>query len=203
MNRITVLSLISLVMIISSSLAGAAILIDDGSGSIRRTSTKRAKNGYQFRQQRRVGVSSVASGAYGVAGLQFNLNFSEDISFATGFGLGSGFQSFNLKLKSVIAGRRFLPYVAAGYARWYTTTTNNGGVNKSTPGFLAKRFLSEEERKSGEFAENLLYPAIGVEYVQLDGSWSGFSIAAEILMLLDIDDFASAPTGAIAMGYYF
>jgi len=164
--------------------------------------SKIASDGLSLRSKRKVGVGMSAMGAYGVTGVHLELNFTPKISAVTGFGLGNGYQTFNFQLKQVIGGVSFLPYVAAGYARWYTTGDELKRFNETSPEFLGKRFLNSTE-KQGRFAENIIYPSAGVQFLKLDGDWAGFSVAAEFLFLIDIDDLVSAPAGSLHVGYFF
>jgi len=172
------------------------------SSSVQRVTSKIAHNSSEFRALRKVGIGLSAAGAQGVVGSTIELNFTSEVSLATHFGLGDSYQSFGLSLKRIIAGRSFAPYISGGFARWYTVR-EGGPINNSTPGFLADRFLTEKQKAEGKFSRTMIYPALGIQYLQLDGSWAGMSFFAEVLMLLDIDDFHSAATGGMGMMYYF
>lgn len=180
-----------------------AILIEDEGRAVSKTSVSAAADGMSFRKQRRFGVGLSTAGALGLVGANLEINFTDQTSFLGGFGLGDSYQSFALQMKHSIGGRWFMPYVGGGYARWYTAGDKNGQLNKTNPSFLADRFLNNEEKSSGEFAENLIYPMAGVQYLQLSGNWAGVSAYAQILMLIDIDDLISAPTGEFGIFYYF
>ena len=144
-------------------------------------------DGLSLRKNKKVGVGMTAMGAYGVTGLHLELNFTPKISAVTGFGLGDGYQTFNFQIRNMIGGTSFIPYVAAGYARWYTTSNDPKDFSETTPEFLGKDFLNSEERR-GRFAENIIYPAAGVQFIMLDGEWAGFAINAEFQFLIDIDE---------------
>lgn len=176
---------------------------DDGSSVNQTRAGKQANDGFDFRKKRRFGVGISTAGALGLIGAGLEIVFTPESSFMGGFGLGDNYQTFALQFKHAIGGRWFVPYVGGGYARWYTAGDKQGEVKNSTPGFLADRFLSDEERQTGEFAENLIYPMAGVQYYQLRGGWAGTSLYAQIVMLFDIDDFISAPTGEFGLYYYF
>ena len=68
---------------------------------------------------------------------------------------------------------------------------------------LGTKFLNADEKDQGEFAVNLLYPAIGIQYMQLGGEYAGVGVHAKILMLMDVDDFVAAPTGEVGVSFYF
>src|SRR5690606_13392293 len=132
---------------------------------------------YEFRSHRKVGFGLGMAGIYGLTGAQLELNFVPEVSLITGFGLGSGYQAFNLQIKRTLTGNSFMPYISGGFARWYSVG-DNGRITDTNPGFLSKRFLNDDEKRSGKFAEILLYPALGLQYLQLQGEWSGFSLYA-------------------------
>ena len=163
---------------------------------------KVSDSGVQLRSHRKLGLGIQVAGISGLAGANLELNFTPLTSFVGGFGLGEGFQSFSLGLKRVLAGDQFLPYIAGGYSKWYSTQTDSS-LYESTPSLLVERFLSSKEKQSGQFAENLLYGTLGIQFLRLGGSWTGFSLSAEVIALIDVDDLVIASTGGISMGYYF
>ncbi|MCB0356162.1 MAG: hypothetical protein KDD40_04100, partial [Bdellovibrionales bacterium] len=184
------LTLISIYMYALSAMAQAVLVEERGKaiGSNSTSSKVEAINSADFKYKRKVAVGISAAGAQGLAGLTIELNFSPETSFSTSFGLADRYQSFGMAVKHSISGKYFSPYIAGGFARWYTVT-DEGPIESSSPGFLAERFLSAQERQEGKFAETLIYPALGIQYLQLDGDWAGSSLYAEVLMLVDIDDF--------------
>ena len=181
---------------------GQAVLVEEPGRPITRQVLKRADDSLGFRNMRKVGVGLAAGGAHGLVGIDLELNFSPETSLRAGFGIADNYQSFGLAIKRVVGGKWFAPYVAGGFTRWYTVV-DGGPTTHTTTSFLAERFLSETEKRTGQFAETLIYPALGIQYLQLNGNWAGSSLYAEILMLLDIDDFNSAATGALGFLYYF
>jgi hypothetical protein len=158
--------------------------------------------GLNFKRERKIGVGLSTAGALGFLGANLEINFTPEDSFMGGFGMGDSYQSYALQYKHSIGGSWFVPYVGGGYARWFTVT-ENGRIDNSSPGFLADKFLSKRELRSGQFDEHIVYPMAGVQYFQLKGSWSGFSLYAQVMMLLDIDDRVSAPTGEFGAFFYF
>lgn len=186
-----------------SFLAESAILIEDTGRSSQRSRIKIAEDGLDFRHQRRFGVGVSTGGALGLVGANLEINFTKETSFMGGFGMGDQYQTFAIQFKQAIGGRWFVPYFGGGFARWYTAGDKNGEISETSPGFLANRFLNDEEKKTGEFAENLVYPMAGVQYFQLNGDWAGASLYGQIIMLFDLDDFVSMPTGEFGLFYYF
>lgn len=182
----------------------AAILLEEGGKSVHRPiSEKTASNGIEMRRIRRVGIGGAMVGPLGLGGANIELNFSPEASFVGGFGGGPGFQAFTMQYKRVLGGRSLLPYFMAGYSRWYGTGQSAVGRSTTTPTLLGEKLLNDSERSQKNFAVNLIYPGLGLQFLQLSGPWAGSSIFFEAVMLLDIEDFIAAPTGTIGYLYYF
>lgn len=197
--------LLSLVLIVSCwSLQGeAAILVEENGVAVNQSRVHVASDGLKFRSRRKVGVGVSGSGPWGILGTHLELNFASDISLQGGIGFGSGFQTFALQIRKFIPGKWFLPYIAGGVARWYTVGEGNGNMDTSTPGFLAKRFLNDKEKREGKFSEIMVFPSLGMQYVQLSGEWAGSTLHAEVNILIDVDDFVIGPTGSLGYTYFF
>jgi hypothetical protein len=164
---------------------------------------KTAETGNALRKKRRVGVGAQGAGALGLGGVFLELNITERDGFVAGFGGGGpAFQAWTIQYKKVLAGEWLLPYMAGGLARWNNFKAEPG-ITESTPGILTERFMSQSDRERGVINEWILYPAIGLQYVQLEGEWAGFSVFLELDMLIDVQDFVAGPTGALGMSYYF
>ena len=130
------------------------------------------------------------------------MNFSPRVGFVAGYGGGKGFQSYAFELKQYIGGDSFLPYIGAGYAHWWGREKEEG-LDTSKPQFLTDKFLNDAEKSTGKFTIDMIYPSLGVQYLSLDGEWAGFSMFAEVVMMIDIAEFNSSPTAAVGMMYYF
>lgn len=198
--------ILGLLLSSARSVASAeAVLVEDNGRSVPAagtTSYEINSSGHGFRQHKRVGFGFGLIGAYGLAGPQLELNFIPEVGITTGFGLGPGYQAFNLQVKRILAGDSLMPYIAGGVARWYSVGPKKS--RRSTqPGFLADRFLNGSEKRTGEFAEIIIYPSVGIQYMQLDGSWAGFSVYAEVLLMVDVDDLVTAGNGGLGVMYYF
>lgn len=180
----------------------AAVLVEESGRPVSRSAVKAAVDTENFKQLRKVGLGMTVAGALGVIGTQLDINFTRDTSFAAGVGLGTGYQSFSFQLKRTIGGKWFAPYFSAGFARWYTARPSPG-LEETNPPFLAEQFLTSEEKASGRFGINMLYPSLGLQYNQLQGSWSGISVFAEVIMLVEMRALVSAPTGGLGLMYYF
>lgn len=179
----------------------AAILLDEtGSSRIR---SKAPIEGMRMRSARKIGLGTEFSGPLGLVALKAEINLSHLSTIGAGAGLGPGFQTFGFELKRVIGGNSFVPFIAGGFSRWYSVLREGQSLQTSTPAFFASRFLSEQERLSGDFAKSFVYPSIGVQYYQLNGAWQGASVYAQILMLIEIQRLNSAPTGSVGFLYFF
>ena len=187
---------------------GAQILIDESNqrGSWLGSSVKADLQSFTsveaMRDRKKMAISTTVSGATGLLGLNLNLNFSKEFTTSFGVGLSRGFQSFNAHIKYSLGGTSIMPYLVGGYSRWYTNDPE-GEIKRTSPPVLAKKFLSGKERATGDFDESLIYPGIGLEYVNLSGDWQGLGLFAELLMLIDIDDFVTGPTIGVGSIYYF
>lgn len=203
MNRLYVC--LALILFFASPVRAAILIEDPGKkpAAATRAPFKAADNGRSFRSVRRVGVGLSGSGPLGVAGVNVELNFTPDVGILTGFGGGSGYQAFTVQMKRILGGTSLLPYLAGGYARWYNFNEPGRPISDTTPGFLKSKFMSPKQIAEGRIRENLIYPAVGLQYVTLDGPYAGSTVFAEILMLIDIDDFVVAPTGTVGYLYYF
>lgn len=166
-----------------------------------RSSVENFDSGMSLKQKKRMAVTASLAGAHGLAGINLDVNLTGDLAVGIGMGASRGFNSFNLNVKQTLGGTHFLPYFVGGYSRW----TNDGGenVDRSSPGFFAKEFLSSRERATGEFAENIFYPGAGIQYIVTEGDWTGYGTYFEVLYLIDIDDFQAAMTGGLGASVYF
>jgi hypothetical protein len=68
---------------------------------------------------------------------------------------------------------------------------------------LAEQFLSDQERKNGRFAVDLIHPAIGFQALESTGPWAGSSVYVELMALMAIEKFVAAPTASLGLMYYF
>ncbi len=162
---------------------------------------KQAASADEFRTLRRVGIGSSIGGTHGIAGINLDLNFTQETTFGLGYGLGSPFKAFSMYIRRYMGSKSFSPYFAGGYARW----TNDGGspVSGSTPNILADRFLTDEQKKTGKFQKNFLYPALGIQYNQLGGDWAGLAFALELDFLVDVENLVTGTTGGLNCTYFF
>ncbi len=154
----------------------------------------------QLHHARKMGVGFGLAGQNGLAGVTMQMNFALDVGFYLGFGAGRGYESFNLGMKQLLSSSALTPYFGFGYARW-----NGRGheLDSSSPAILKDKFLSHREIATGEFTENLIYPSFGLQLYQTSGDWTGSSVYAEVLYLVDIDGFAGGATGGLGFMYFF
>ena len=163
---------------------------------------KEAEDGLEMRKIRRVGIGLQAAGNLGFGGALMELNFSPRWGFGVGIGGGYNYQAVMAQAKYVLAGEWLMPYMTFGFTRWFSIN-KTGYIEKTTPGFIADRLLNDDEKRSGEFSKNMIFPGIGLQLMQLKGEWAGASVYAEILALLDLGNFVSAPTATVGFLYYF
>lgn len=198
--RLSFLALLFITVITTQAHSQRVLIEDDGLATVK--SPKSATTGNDLRKVRRVGVGVSGAGPLGLGGVHFELNFTPRSGMLLGFGGGPGFQAYTFQYKSILAGEWLLPYMSAGFSRWMNFS-QKGPIEDTTPGILAERFMSDEDKARGRIDEYLLYPGFGLQYVQLSGRWAGFSIFSEVIVLIDLVDFVAAPTGTLGMSYYF
>ena len=188
----------------SASLFGWGDDFDSSSSaSSTKNAAKTASDGLGLRKLRRAAIGASAAGVMGLAGLSLELCFAPDVSLLVGYGGGPGYSSINASIKRVLGGtERILPYASAGLARW-SGAGSSGGMSETTPSFLGESFLTDDQRRSGAVAANLLSGALGLQYVQPSGMWAGSSVFVEFVALADIGRMRLAPTGAFGYLYYF
>lgn len=176
--------------------------IDETWGSGVNTLGTTFNSGAELKGLKKIGVGTTAAGAMGLLGLNLFINFSPDFTLSLGYGFSRGFNSANINFRYAMGGDQLIPYFTGGYSRWFSTQDDEP-VGKTSPSFFKNRFLNSKERATGQFGENLLYPGIGLEFLNKGGEWSGLSFFAEVIYLLDIDDFEAAPTAGIGTVLYF
>lgn len=177
--------------------AQAAILVEDSSTA----QLPSMISGDQLREKRKVGVGLTAGGPLGFAGANLEFNVFPDVSVLGGFGLAPEYRAFNFQWKMMLGSGAVAPYFSAGYARWFTTG-DRAELSSTTPNFIYERFLTDAEKKRGQFGKNIIFPSLGLQYTQLRGDWMGLSVFVEVVGLLNIDNFAVVPTGTLGLTYY-
>ncbi|PIS10737.1 MAG: hypothetical protein COT73_07740 [Bdellovibrio sp. CG10_big_fil_rev_8_21_14_0_10_47_8] len=201
--------------------AGSAVLIEEGrpssTGSVQETRIRPLSQRHQvvmeddgevfgssleLRTKRRMGVGAELAGNLGLAGFLVELNLTPTNSVITGFGGGPGYGSFQLQWRHFLADSTMSPYAGIGYARWYNASSSQGNLERSTPSVLGSRFLSDEQKSTGQFALDFLTPHIGLQYSQLHGEYTGLSFFLEVTLLSKLSG-GSAAVGGLGSIFYF
>ncbi|OFZ18039.1 MAG: hypothetical protein A2Z20_07965 [Bdellovibrionales bacterium RBG_16_40_8] len=180
----------------------AAIEVDETWWSGSRVANNSFTSGIALKKTKKMGIQTTFAGATGLAGLNIDLNFSEDFALSVGYGVSRGFQAINIHAKQSLGGTSFIPYFVWGYSNWHAHGRESGVYNTS-PAILAAKFLDAKEKRTGVFAKNIVYPGLGIQYINLSGDWLGLGFFAEVLALVDINDFLAGPTAGIGTIYYF
>jgi hypothetical protein len=204
-------SLLSFILVTSFHITStAAILVEENGVAVPNSAVSSSTSSTSYnsvfntsdsiRASRRVAVGLQAAGSQGLLGMNLELNFDPALGFMLSYGVGSSFQSLSFAVKKHLGGEAVSPYISAGYSRWFS---NGGDLKDTSPSFLTDKFLSESEKRTGNFAHNIFYPGAGLQYTQLSGPWTGTAVYAEVMILVDTEEFISAPTGALGFLYYF
>ncbi len=181
-----------------------AILLDDGGRSSARFDEYDSLAGTSaLRKERRVGIGAVLGGPAGLGGVQIELNLNSAHSFITGFGGGPRYQSFFMGWRRNFISDKIGPYIGASYARWASNGISENPIEKTTPGFLGNKYLSQKEKADGKFSKDFVIPNFGIQYNHLDGEYRGIFVNAEISVLMELSDLGPTPAGSIGFGYYF
>ena len=157
----------------------------------------------EMRSRRRVGIGFATSGQMGLIGAMVDMNFTAENSLVIGFGGGPKYHAFSTQWKHIFGGQVLSAYSSLGYARWYNASGQNGGGSSTNPTYLANKFMTANERRTGKFSIDLLTPSLGLQYNQLVGPYTGATVFLEIMMLTSLDTFKQAPTGSLGTLYYF
>jgi len=153
------------------------------------------------RDERKIGVGAQMLGASGTAGALLEINFHPSWGLNFGYGSGSDFQTFQVEYKQILSANKFTTYGLLGFTRWFGE--NESSIESTNPGFVADEFMSSRDRKRGVISESLIYPGIGVQYVNLAQDWQGLSVFGQLILLSDLEDFVFVPTIAIGTIFYF
>ncbi len=157
----------------------------------------------ELRTRRRAGVGLTAYGQVGMAGAVIELNFAPADSFLGQFGGGNRYNALALEWKHVFGGIAFAPYATVGYSRWHSSNASKGPISSSNPSILVNKYLTDEEKSSGQFSKDFLIPSLGFQYYQLFGEYIGSSVYVEVVFLMELNNPSPVPTGATGYIYYF
>jgi hypothetical protein len=215
-------TVLTMAIVFFATAANAAILVDESDEAHQDRSTSRITQSpdqgltnrtvlrsdetfadvASFKHRKKMGISATLAGATGLVGTNLDLNIFEDFAISIGGGVSRGFGCYNAHVKQTLGGgENFQPYFAMGYSRWFS---NGGGpIDQTSPSFVANKFLSDNAKATGKFAENIIYPALGLQYVNINGDLRGLGFFGEALVLMDLNNLAVAPTLGIGSILYF
>ncbi len=200
------------IVLFSSFPSSAAILWPDSGTSSKSNGhsrfnydrTEEAREVSTFWSKRKMGVGVATAGAYGLLGGIIGIHFHPQWSVDLGFGGGSHFQSFGFRVKKMLLLSSPLnPYVGVGFNRWQRTNTRPFNSKDVSPGYVVREFMSEDEKRENRIDEKLVNATLGIQYTFTQGSWQGYGLFVEALLLMSVEDFQSAPTASMGFNYFF
>lgn len=157
-----------------------------------------------FWSQHKVGVGMQAAGAYGVIGGVIGIHFHPQWSVDLGFGGGTHFQSFGVRVKKLLLLSSPLnPYFGFGFNRWYRNENRPFNSKDISPGFVESKLMSDEDKRLGRVDEKLIHGALGLQYVFTQGQMMGYGLFVEVVLLMDIEELVSVPTASVGFNYFF
>lgn len=193
MSRIYQILIIYLIVL---PLAQASVEIDEYGSAIVTTAEETRVT------HRRAAIGVAAGGLSGIFGALLELNFTARTGFLAGVGYSNDYQSIQLGIKHFLSEGSLTPYLGGGYSRWFANGRQSP-VGSTTPGFLAKRFLSDNEKRTGRFGENLIFSNLGIQFLKLSGDFAGSGVYFEAIALVDVDDLLLDSTLGLGYLYYF
>lgn len=197
--------ILAFIFIANQSLA--AILVEEKGVNVqkynRTPESQYLDSTYSFRTSRRVGVDFSTASNLGMLGIGIELNFATEDAFRLGFGGGPGYKSAGFGWKHAFDGRYFAPYTTVQFSRWYSPVNGSKAVGETNPTYLGTQFLTDEQKRTGEYALHFLSAGFGMQYSQLDGPYQGMSLFAEIILLGNLERSTAVPTGSLGVGYFF
>lgn len=150
----------------------------------------------ELRMQKRFGIGVGAAGGLSVLGLEIEINVSENVSFTGGVGTGVDYSTFAVKGKYFLLGKTVSPYLAAGFARWWSPGTREKNLG---PSVLVNRFLDDNTDISKGFSVFMIYPALGVQFLHA----MGLSFYAEVQYLFKLVNFANGTYAGAGVSWFF
>jgi hypothetical protein len=205
-------------MLFSLNIAAAPAVVIEDENSIKSTVESNIKplsqrstyeivdfsDSVEFRSKRRVGVGAMVGGTSGLYGIGTELNLNTRNSVNTIFGGGPRYSTFSMNWKYLFSEGKITPFAGAGISYWYNSSKRNDPIQNTTPGFLTSRFLSENQRASGQFGLSLAAASFGVQYFQLEGPAVGASLFAQVDILAPTEDlFKPLATGSLGGLFFF
>ncbi len=166
--------------------------------------TAEAREVSSFWSKRKMGVGMATAGAYGLIGGMVSVHFHPQWSVDLGFGGGSHFQSYGCRVKKMLLLSSPLnPYLGIGFNRWQRSETRPFNSGDVSPGYVAKEFMSDEDRGTNTIDEKLIHGSLGVQYTFTNGAWEGYGFFLEALFLMSVEDLQGAPTASVGFNYFF
>jgi hypothetical protein len=166
--------------------------------------TDEAREVSTFWQQRKMAVGLATAGVYGLMGGLVGFHFHPQWSVDLGFGGGSHFQSVGFRVKKLLLLSSPLnPYLGMGYNRWQRNSTRPFNAQDVSPGYIAREFMSDDDRRLNRIDEKLISGTLGLQYTFTRGSWQGYGVFMEALFLVSIEDLQAAPTASMGFTYFF
>jgi hypothetical protein len=149
-----------------------------------------------LKMQKRFGIGFSAAGPLAVLGLEVDFNITETFSVSGGLGTGLDYSTMMVKGRYFLPGKWVSPYIAAGFARWWTSGTKEKSVS---PSVLANRFLSPADDLTKGFNVWMVYPALGVQFMHP----LGISFFAEAQYLFRLFSMSNGTYAGLGMHWYF
>lgn len=166
--------------------------------------TDEAREVSTFWSERKVAVGMQAAGTYGLAGGVIGIHFHPQWSVDLGFGGGSHFQAYGFRIKKMMLLSSALnPYFGFGFHRWHRNNTRPFNADTMSPGFVAQRLMSDEDKRLGVIDAKLANASLGLQYVFTDGSLKGYGIFIEAILLMEVNELISIPTASVGFNYFF
>lgn len=150
----------------------------------------------ELRMAKRFGIGFSAAGPLAVMGVEADVNVNENLSISGGIGTGLDYSTFMVKARYFLLGEWVSPYVAAGFARWWTSGTSEKAIS---PSVLANKFLEPGYDYRQGFSVFIFHPAIGVQFMHP----MGFSFFAEVQYLFKLFSMANGTYAGLGMHWYF
>ncbi len=155
-----------------------------------------------WRLHRRAAIGWSGGGVNGIFGANLEVSFTALTAIEAGFGTAMDYDTLHFGFKRVLTGESLLPYVAGGYGKWFANGRRRG-LERTTPGFLGERFLTDQQREEGKFALDLAYATLGLQYAWLEGDWQGSSLYFSGTLVATILRPRVGPMLGLGYLYYF
>ena len=166
--------------------------------------TDEAREVSGFWSERKMAIGMQAAGTYGVVGGVIGIHFHPQWSVDLGFGGGTHFQSYGFRIKKMMLMSSALnPYFGFGFHRWHRNNKRPFNSNDLSPGFVAEKLMSDEDKRLGIIDEKLAHASLGLQYVFTDGQLKGYGVFVEAVLLMQVDELISIPTASLGMNYFF